>query len=361
MRKKQIWAMVISIIMTMGLAMPVSAEEAVEQGKINTASVTEVSDYLMNGTPEKIVSELNMNYVPDWQFGGSGTSYGRNNFFVSWHEYPGADTCISVKCAGNPSISMYGISCGTTRQEVNRIMKREGWYPATYSQERRSATYIKETESKLYMMETTFNAGGNVQEWYWNNWPQGDFWVFPFPDVSRDSWFYDTVMYVNNHWIMTGLENGRFGPEENLARAQFAVILYRMNDEPEVTYNPKFPDVPDGQWYTNAILWASSIGVVNGYSNTGMFGTGDNLNREQMAVMMYRYAQHQNYDISQKTDFSGFMDAASVNEFAKEAMQWAVGSGIITGRDGGTRIDPQGNANRAECATIITRFMEKYL
>lgn len=182
----------------------------------------------------------------------------------------------------------------------------------------------------------------------------------PFSDTDTSAWFYNSVKYVFDKNIMTGLTSVNFGPSENLARSQFAVILYRLNDEPNVTYSPKFPDVPNGQWYTNAVLWANSIGVVSGYESTGLFGTGDNINREQMAVMMYRYAQHQNYDTSQKADFSKFQDAAKVNEFAKEAMQWAVGSGIITGKDNGTRIDPQGNANRAECATIIMRFMEKY-
>ena len=133
-----------------------------------------------------------------------------------------------------------------------------------------------------------------------------------------------------------------------------------MNDEPKVEYSNRFPDVPDKQWFTNAILWANDIGVVNGYTDTGLFGTGDMINREQMAVMMYRYANYMKYDTSQKADFSKFQDADSVNEFAKEAMQWAVGSGIISGADGGTKLNPQGNANRAECATIIMRFCEKY-
>ncbi|MCI7180520.1 MAG: S-layer homology domain-containing protein [Schaedlerella sp.] len=181
-----------------------------------------------------------------------------------------------------------------------------------------------------------------------------------FADVKSGEWYYDSVRYVNSNGLMTGLNATTFGPTQSLARAQFAVILHRMNNMPEVTYTAKFPDVPDGVWYTDAILWASSTGVVTGYSDTGRFGPSDNINREQMAVMMYRYAKYMNYDISQKADFSNFSDAERVNEFAKEAMQWAVGTGIITGKDNGTRLDPQGNASRAECATIIMRFVEKY-
>lgn len=183
---------------------------------------------------------------------------------------------------------------------------------------------------------------------------------FPFGDVPASAWYSGYVKYVYENNLMTGLKNDIFGPAESLARAQFATILYRMEGEPEVEYNNKFPDVGAGIWYTDPILWASEAGIVNGYTDTGLFGPGDKINREQMAVMMYRYAKYMKYDTSQKTDFSKFQDAASVNEFAKEAMQWAVGSGIITGAEGGIKLNPQGNANRAECATIIMRFSEKY-
>ena len=149
-----------------------------------------------------------------------------------------------------------------------------------------------------------------------------------------------------------------FGPYENLARAQFAVILHRMNGSPDIEYTNKFPDVADNQWYTYAILWANEAGVVGGYTDTGKFGPGDNINREQMAVMMYRYANYLGYDTSARADISKYTDAGNVNEFAKEAMSWAVGEGIITGKYNETQLDPQGNASRAECATIIMRFME---
>ena len=182
----------------------------------------------------------------------------------------------------------------------------------------------------------------------------------PFIDVYQQDWFYDAVAYVNANNLMTGLNATTFGPTQSLARAQFAIILHRMDGTPEVTYTDKFPDVPDGVWFTDAILWASSTGVVTGYTDTGKFGPADNINREQMAVMMYRYATYKGYDTGTKADFSKFSDASKVSGFAEEAMQWAVGTGIITGKDNETRLDPQGNASRAECATIIMRFVEKY-
>lgn len=183
--------------------------------------------------------------------------------------------------------------------------------------------------------------------------------MHPFTDVAN-VWYTDWVVKSWQRGTMKGLKDTLFGPEQSLARAQFAIMLYRMNGEPPVKYTEKFPDVEKGEWYTDAVLWASDAGVVNGYTDTKKFGSSDLINREQMAVMMYRYADYKGYDISVKTDFSKFKDAASVSTYARNAMQWAVGNGIITGKENGTKIDPQGNASRAECATIITRFQDLY-
>ena len=182
----------------------------------------------------------------------------------------------------------------------------------------------------------------------------------PFKDVKESDWFYGYVFDTYVDGIMTGLDETTFGPNQPLARAQFAIILYRMNGEPDVEYSAVFPDVPDDEWFTDAVLWAADTGVVTGYTDTGKFGPADNINREQMAVMMYRYAKYKEYDVSGSADISKYNDASSVNDFAKEAMQWAVGNGIITGKYQETVLDPQGNATRAECATIIQRFLEKY-
>ena len=182
----------------------------------------------------------------------------------------------------------------------------------------------------------------------------------PYEDIKESDWFYQAVKFNYAAGIMTGTDKTHFAPYENLARAQFAVILHRMNDAPEVEYAAKFPDVPGNTWFTDAVLWAASTEVVKGYSDSGKFGPADNINREQMAVMMYRYAKYKEYDVSVYQDFSKFTDASSVNEFAKDAMSWAVGMGIITGKDNGTRLDPQGNASRAECAIIMQRFIGIY-
>ena len=186
----------------------------------------------------------------------------------------------------------------------------------------------------------------------------------PFVDVSRadGDWYYDAVYYNYDRKIMKGVNESHFEPLSNLARAQFAVILHNMEGNPSAAYEPKFRDVEDKQWYTEAIMWASSKEIVTGYTDgSETFGWGDNILREQMAVMMYRYAKNfKGYDVSDSTDFDNFADASQVSEYAKEAMKWAVGAGIITGKENGTKLDPQGDALRAECAIIIERFLQKY-
>lgn len=181
-----------------------------------------------------------------------------------------------------------------------------------------------------------------------------------YKDVSASDWFYNDVNYVYEKGLMTGLTPNTFGPYEPLMRAQFATILYRMEGSPKTIYRNQFSDVSDGQWYSNPVIWANDAKIVTGYGTSGLFGTSDNITREQMTVMMFRYAQYKGYDTSQRADFSRYKDASSVSGFAKDAMQWAVSKGIISGKENGTIIDPQGNALRAECAVIIKRFMESH-
>lgn len=192
--------------------------------------------------------------------------------------------------------------------------------------------------------------------------------ALPFEDVVKGdashAWFYDAVVYNYMNNYMQGKTDTKFAPFESIPRAQFAVILHRLENEPEVIYTDRFPDVADGEWYTKAIMWASSVEIVNGYENTGMFGLTDSINREQMATMMYRYAKYKEYDLTKTAELDAFVDDADVNAFAEDAMKWAVGNEIITGKDIDQdgipeRLDPQGYTSRAECAIIIQRFMEK--
>ncbi len=185
----------------------------------------------------------------------------------------------------------------------------------------------------------------------------------PFEDVDpvTGEWYYDAVCYNFEREIIKGTDETHFEPFSNLARAQFAIILHRMNDAVRMDYRADFADVEEGAWYTDAILWASRNKIVTGYTDgSRCFGPADQILREQMAVMMYRYAGFKGYDVSESATFDDFTDAANVSDYAKEAMKWAVGSKIITGKDNETKLDPQGSASRAECAIIVQRFLEKY-
>lgn len=181
-----------------------------------------------------------------------------------------------------------------------------------------------------------------------------------FTDVPKNAWYHDSVQYVYDRGIITGMTNTTFGPAVKLSRAQFAVMLYRMEGKLAVEYNDKFPDVTEGTWYTDAVMWASENGIVTGYLN-GKFGPSDQITREQMALMMWRFAKYKGYDVSAAAELDGFVDAGKVSGFAEVAMKWAVAEAIITGKQNGIALEPQGKASRAECATIIMRFMNKYM
>lgn len=180
-----------------------------------------------------------------------------------------------------------------------------------------------------------------------------------FTDVHESDWFKDYVNYVLNKGIMTGKDETTFAPDENLSRAQFATILWRMEGSQPIDYNPDaFPDIADGQFYSTPAMWAHGTGVISGYDN-GRFGPADDITREQMAVMMFRYASYLQLDTSARADlYSLFPDADRVSGFAQEAVEWAVAIGLITGDQG--NINPQGSATRAQCAAIIQRYMEAY-
>lgn len=179
-----------------------------------------------------------------------------------------------------------------------------------------------------------------------------------FRDVASDGWYYDAVKNIYDNGIMTGMNPREFGTSSQLARAQFATILYRMTGSPDVGYKEIYKDVPSNAFYASAAIWGKENGIITGYSDTGLFGGSDAVTREQMATILYRYAQYLGYSTSARTDISKYPDAGAVNGYAQQAMQWAVASGLITGDKG--MLKPQGTAIRAESAAIIVRFLNIY-
>ena len=179
-----------------------------------------------------------------------------------------------------------------------------------------------------------------------------------FSDVDSGAWFYSDVKYVYEKGLMNGTGDGGFSPGMEMSRAMLVTVLYRMDSEPYATYRDVFPDVADGTWYTSAVIWATDNKVVKGYDN-GLFGTEDSVTREQIAVFLYRYAQYRFRDVSARGDLSAFVDGGSTSVWAREAMEWAVGAGLINGKDGG-RLDPTGVASRSEVAALLHRFCENF-
>ena len=180
--------------------------------------------------------------------------------------------------------------------------------------------------------------------------------TMPFTDVTEENWFYEAVQYVYDNNLMNGVSSTLFDPNGTMTRAMLVTILYRMEGNPTVTAANAFTDVPADSWYTDAVAWADDHDIVNGVGN-GEFAPMDNITREQMAVMLYRYAQYKGYDLNAGADLSAYTDAASISSWALEAMEWANAEGLITGRTA-TTIVPDGTATRAEAATILMRFLQ---
>lgn len=176
-----------------------------------------------------------------------------------------------------------------------------------------------------------------------------------FADVAGGSWYYDAVKYVFDKGLMAGVSDTSFAPDGKTTRGMVVTILYRLEKEPAAAVS-SFLDRADGQWYTNAIDWAAETGVVSGYDN-GHFGANDNVTREQLVTILYRYAGMKNCDVSARADLGSYSDAAQVSGYAKDAMSWAVASGLVQGTSAAT-ISPRDTATRAQIALILMRFCE---
>ena len=189
-----------------------------------------------------------------------------------------------------------------------------------------------------------------------------------FADIKYGNWQYNAAKAVYDKGYMTGKgkvgKRVLFSPNTDINRSQFVVSLYAMAGNPKVTYKQQFSDVKSSDWYANAVTWASNNGIVSGYTN-GKFGVNDKATREQLALMLYKYAQYKNYDVSIKasTNLDGFTDKNKVDSWAVTAIKWAVERGIISGKGNATegyRLDPTKGASRIDCAAMMNKFDEVY-
>lgn len=177
-----------------------------------------------------------------------------------------------------------------------------------------------------------------------------------FTDVKESDWFFKGVEYVVDKGIMSGVSENEFAPSGKLTRAMLVQMLYNMESRPACDAENAFMDVPVGQWYTDAVIWANDEKIVSGMGE-GLFAPNMEITREQMVAMLYNYAKYKGYDVTASADLSAFADTASVSTWAQPAMQWAVAEGYISGM-GDSQLAPQGTATRAEIASVIMRFME---
>ena len=183
----------------------------------------------------------------------------------------------------------------------------------------------------------------------------------PFNDVPEGYWAYDAIQYVYGEGLMAGTSGSTFNPEGTTTRGQIVTILWRLSGSPVVNYLMDFDDVDPAAYYAEAIRWATSEGIAGGYGG-GVFGPDDPITREQLAVMLHRYAQHEGYDVSvgEDTNILSYTDAFDVSEYAVSALQWACGAEIISGTGDGSTLTPQGETTRAQVATVLMRFCEQY-
>ena len=183
--------------------------------------------------------------------------------------------------------------------------------------------------------------------------------ALPFGDIPRSAWYYEAVKYVYSNHLMQGTTETTFSPDTEMNRAMIATVLYRLENSPASTGDAFFIDVETNEWYTDAILWAAQNNVITGYGNN-RFGPMDSVTREQLAVILYNYTVSKGISAEAAGDLSAFSDAKATSDWAEEAMSWAVGVGLLSGK-GNATLDPTGTATRAEVAQMLMNYLTKII
>lgn len=182
---------------------------------------------------------------------------------------------------------------------------------------------------------------------------------FPFADVPAGAWYYGAAAYAYNNGLFAGDSATTFAPNQTMNRAMLVTVLWSLAGKPAPKGVNTFSDVPNGEWYTNAVTWAAENSVVTGVGS-GRFDPNGAVTREQAAVILYKYAQSKGYDVSARADLTAFPDAGSVSDWAQDALAWANATGLIQGTVYGSKtiLDPQGSASRAQVAAILRSYVE---
>ena len=211
----------------------------------------------------------------------------------------------------------------------------------------------------LAAADTVVTASQNVQWMAEGKWRLGTGGAvvtpLPFTDVPAGQWYYDDVRFVVENGLFQGVSDTLFRPAGTMQRGMTTTVLHRLAGEPPTAYSPVFTDIPSGQWYTQGTIWCAQMGIVNGVGD-GRFAPAQVVTRQQIAVMLYNYAVKTGQIIGQRGDLTAFSDAGSVAVWARDAVSWAVGVGILNGSGG--KLFPEDGAQRAQVAAMLHRFQD---
>ena len=284
------------------------------------------------------VFSANTTVYAHWTYIGGGGGYNPPVTYYTLHfETGGGSDISSVREAYNAYIDL------SQYVPTWRGHTFIGWYSERSLTNKVSGVYLTK--------DMTVYAGWRVDE-------NPNTGANPFTDVSEKDWFYGDVMFVYENGLMLGTSKTLFSPHGTATRGMMATILWRMEGSPAPKGKNSFTDVEAGRWYADAITWTAENSIFAGYGKD-KFGPDDPITREQLAAIFYRYADYKGYDLTVKGNLDKFKDADKITDYAKTAMQWAVGSGLMKGKSGNL-LDPQGTATRAEIAAMLHRFIEKY-
>ena len=285
------------------------------------------------------VLHANITVYAHWTYiGGGGGSYNPPvTYYTLRFETGGGSDIPSVREAYNAYIDL------TQYVPTWRGHTFIGWYSERSLMNKVSGVYLTKDMTVYALWRVDENPGTGAN---------------PFTDVSEKDWFYGDVMFVYENGLMLGTSKTLFSPHGTATRGMMATILWRMEGSPAPKGKNSFTDVEAGKWYADAITWTAENGIFAGYGKD-KFGPDDPITREQLAAIFYRYADYKGYDLAVKGNLDKFKDADKITDYAKTAMQWAVGSGLMKGKSGNL-LDPQGTATRAEIAAMLHRFIEKY-
>ena len=293
-------------------------------------------------SPYKVTKDVIL--TAEWDYNGSSSSSGSTRYTVSVEDTDNGSVKVSPTRASKGSTVTVTVK-PDEGYELDELTVTDKNGDSVKLTDKGDGKYTFKMPASKVTVEAVFTAVEPE--------PEG----LPFTDVTSGDWFYDAVAYVYDKGMMEGTTDTTFAPAMNLTRSMIAQVLYNLEERPEAPGAAGFPDVAAGAWYADAVNWAAARGIVKGY-DTGAFGPEDSVTREQLAAILYRYAQAKGYDTTKGgMAVREFSDSASISDWAQEAMAWAVNAQVLSGKGNGV-LDPQGTATRAEVAQMLMNFGE---